>query len=97
MNIPKEIKILGIPYKIEEVEYISREDFRLGQVDFIHSEIKILEDMSKPMKEQTLLHEIIHATFKAIALDYTNEEQVQQLASALHQIITDNPLIFSLV
>jgi len=44
------------------------------------------------MKEQVLIHEIVHAIFKAIAFDYTNEDQVQQLASAVHQIISDNKL-----
>ena len=45
-------------------------------------------------KEQALLHEMIHGMLYAFDHQFDNEQLVQSLASTLHQVIKDNPLLF---
>jgi hypothetical protein len=94
MNIPKSIKILGMIYEIEEVEYISREELKLAQIDYMHQKILILSDLGKQKKEQALFHEMLHGIYNALGLDYTDEENTQRIACVLHQVIADNQSIF---
>jgi hypothetical protein len=94
MDIPKQVKILGMPYEIEEVEYISREELKLAQIDYLHQKILVLSDLGKQKKEQALMHEILHGIFNALGLDYTDEENIQRIACVLHQVITENRSLF---
>jgi hypothetical protein len=94
MQIPSKVKILGITYDIEEVDVINREIFRLGEINYVSSKIKILSDLSVEKKEETLLHEIYHGIFNALEMDYHDEVTIQKLAAVLHQIIKDNPKLF---
>ena len=86
----KSIDILGIPYTITEVECVCRDEPRKGELNYITCEIKIDKAMPEKLKEQVLMHEILHATFDAIGLyDLSmDEEKVQSIATALHQIFT---------
>lgn len=95
MNIPQQIKILGLTFDVEQVDYISREEFKLAQIDYINQKIYLLSDLGKQKKEQALLHEIVHGIYNALGLDYTDEENIQRIACVLHQVITDNPITFS--
>ena len=95
MIIPENIKILGLTYAIEQVEYISREELKLAQIDYMKQKILLISDLGKQKKEQALLHEIMHGIYNALGLDYTDEENIQSIACVLHQVITDNESIFS--
>ena len=95
MNIPSQIKILGLTYDIEEVEYISREELKLAQIDYLHQRISVLSDLSQGKKEQAIWHEVLHAIYNALGFDYTDEDNIQRLACVLHQVITDNKLLSS--
>jgi Zn-dependent peptidase ImmA (M78 family) len=91
--IPQKIKILGLIYDIEQVDYISREKDLAGQ--FSESCLKILlrKDLPDQLKEQTLIHEIVHAILNSIGSEkYEDEFFVTSFANVLHQIITDNLL-----
>lgn len=46
--------------------------------------------MPKSMKEQVLMHEILHAVFDLLGLDKLGEDEnkVQSTATALHQIFS---------
>jgi len=93
--IPENIKILGLTYAIEQVEYISREELKLAQIDYMKQKILLISDLGKQKKEQALLHEIMHGIYNALGLDYTDEENIQSIACVLHQVITDNKELFN--
>lgn len=94
MNIPQCVKILGLTYEIEQVECISREELKLARIDYLHQKIYLLSDLGQQKKEQALLHEILHGIFNALGHDYTDEQLIQSVACALHQVIVDNKGIF---
>lgn len=52
MKIPKSVKILGMNYDIEQVEYISREELKLAQIDYIKQKIYILSDLEQKKKNK---------------------------------------------
>ncbi|KAF0092203.1 MAG: Uncharacterized protein FD141_387 [Fusobacteria bacterium] len=93
----EKVNILGIEYEIIKVPSISRDVYRVGEIHFERQEILILDTLSKDMAKVTLLHEVIHAILVNLGLteDAGNENLVQGLAIALHQVIKDNKIISS--
>ena len=81
---------MGMDYAIEQVEFISREELLVAQIDYLKQKIYLLSDIGQQKKEQAILHEIIHGVFNALGLDYTDEQLTQSLACTLHQVIVDN-------
>ena len=53
--------------------------------------------MPASLKEQVLMHEILHAVFDLIGLDKLSEDEkkVQSIATALHHVFSYNGPIFS--
>ena len=92
----KEINILGMTYHVEEVDCVNKFEPRKGEINFMTNEIRIDKSLPKDLKEQTLLHEIIHAICDLLGMDESCEDEtkVQGLATALHQVLSD-PTIFS--
>ena len=92
----KEINILGMIYHVEEVDCVNKFEPRKGEINFMTNEIRIDKSLPKDLKEQTLLHEIIHAICDLLGMDELCEDEtkVQGLATALHQVLSD-PTIFS--
>lgn len=85
----KEINILGVIYTVEEVDVVNKSDPRRGEINFLTNEIRIDKNMPISLKEQVLMHEILHATFDLLGLSELaeDEEKVQSIATALHQIL----------
>ncbi len=90
----EKIDILGVPYTISRVPYISREELTVGQIDYLGQEIKILDDLEDALYHVTLLHEIFHAILNQLGFseEESNEHLVQSLATALYQVLTRNQL-----
>ena len=90
------ISILGIPYKVLEVECVNKGEPRKGEIDFIKCEIRIDKDMPNNLKEQVLMHEIIHAIcdLQGFFDIGENENVVQGLATALYHTFKSQ-VIFS--
>ena len=67
----KEIKIMGIPFKIVEKSVVCKGENGLtrGAIDFSNDMIEINEEMPPERKEQVLIHEILHAIFDLIGDD----------------------------
>ena len=84
------INILGVLFTVEEVPVVNKNEPRKGEINYLTNVIKIDESMPVSLKNQTLMHEILHAVFDL--LGYQNlaedEEKVQGIATALHQIFT---------
>lgn len=90
MNIPQKVKIMGMNYDVEQVEYISREELLVAKIDYLKQKIYLLSDAGQEKKEQALFHEMLHGIFNALGLDYTDEQLIQSVACALHQVLVDN-------
>ena len=89
----KAVRILGLDYEIEEVECVSKEELRRGEINFLTNRIRIDKSMPEDLKKQVLIHEIVHAIFDLLGFEdlCTDENKVQSIATALHQVIRDNP------
>lgn len=92
----KEIKIMGIPFKIVEKPVVCKGESGLtrGAVDFSNDTIEIDEELTPERKEQVLIHEILHAIFDSIGDEELtkDEKTVQSLSAALHCVIKENNL-----
>jgi hypothetical protein len=93
-NEKRELNILGVIYTVEEVEVVNKTEPRRGEINFLTNEIKIDKNMPTSLKEQVLMHEVLHATFDLLGFSELaeNEEKVQSIATALHQIITSQTI-----
>ena len=91
------IDILGIRYTVNEVECVSKDELRKGQINFLTNEIFIDKTMTSQNKRITLIHEIIHGIAEALGMQdlCEDENRVQALATALYYVTTHNKAIFS--
>lgn len=91
------INILGITYQIEEVAVVNKTEPRKGEIDFLTGVIRIDKNMPKELKEQTLMHEILHAICDLLGYEKLcfDEKKVQGLATALHQIFKSQTIFSS--
>ncbi len=85
-----EINIMGVIYTVEEVEVVRKEELCKGEIDFMSNKIRIDKNLPQSAKEQTLMHEILHAVFDLLGLYELNEDEnkVQSIATALHHVFT---------
>lgn len=69
-----------------------------GKCDSKDSTITIANKFDQLQKNETFLHEVIHAVCKAMDLrDIDNcEHSVELLSKGLHMVIADNPHIFKM-
>ena len=90
MKIPNKLNICGFEYTIE-IREIDDSDL-WGQHNLNKCRIIIANDVvSKQKKEQTFLHEILHAIDAAVGTGL-KEEQVIALSRALYQVLNDSKL-----
>lgn len=92
--MPKEVNILGVIYKVEEVECVDKYVLCFGNIDYMNSVIRIDKTLSQDKKNQTLMHEILHGIFEGLGYqDLSNdEEKVQSIATALHSVFKENTI-----
>ena len=92
----KSINILGVPHTVQEVECVSKEELRKGEINHLTNTIKIDGTMPKEAKNQVLMHEIIHAICDLCGLDEIRDDEktVQCLATALHQVFSTQTIFF---
>ena len=89
----REIKILGTAYALEYTDYISRDEFRIGEIDYMNQKIYILKDLGKDLEKVTLIHEIIHGILNQLGFEEENDEHlIQSLSNSLYQVFTENKI-----
>lgn len=82
------IKICGIPYTVIECgDSFNADTKHFGNVDFLKAEIRINKDMAEAVKQETLVHEIVHAVLVHIGRADLSEDEtfVQSFANAINQ------------
>ena len=94
MNIPKQIKIGGKIYKVEQTNKLDLGNYNYsGEIDYMNLIIRICPSAKSKM-EADLLHEIVHAIYDFLGYTNHDEKKVDELANALYMVIKDNPEIF---
>lgn len=100
MKIPDSIRIGSMDYKVELVNaplVLDRKEV-CGMIEYMNHTIKVRTDCNDiQAQEQTFLHEIVHGIIYERNLDIHNSDEetiVDEIATSLHQIIRDNPIIF---
>lgn len=81
------INVCGVPFKYIEQVSTDRVDGFMGRSDSKMSYITINADMTKEMKQATLIHEWIHATLDLQGMGElsNNEQLVSILANELYR------------
>lgn len=85
MILPKTVNILGITYKVLEVDTVNKNEPRFGELNFATSEIRIDKELPDEKKIQVFMHEILHGVFDGLGMEElcTDERAVQSIATAL--------------
>jgi hypothetical protein len=88
----KQIKVGGAVYTVNEVEGLMRKLSLFGNVDFSDCIIQIDADLSEERKEQTIIHEMMHAIHFEAGYDPEGQDEdlINRTANVLHQVIVDN-------
>ena len=75
---------------MKEVDVVNKFAPEKGEINFLTGEILIDKTMSAEIKNQTLMHEVLHGILDLLGYSELNEdeEKVQGIATALHQMFT---------
>ena len=92
----KIINLLGVDISVKEVDVVCKEDPRKGEYNYLTGVIKLDQNMPTDMKNQVLMHELLHAMFDFLGLDELrdDEQKVQMIATGLHQLFTQNEAFY---
>jgi len=97
MQIPKEIKIGGKVYKVEQTNKLDLGSQNYsGEIDYVNLIIRICPNARGKM-EADFLHEMIHGIYEFLGYSNHDEKKIDELANALYMVIQDNPEIFEKV
>jgi Zn-dependent peptidase ImmA (M78 family) len=101
MIIPSKIRVIGLDFEIEENEKVANEGNTFGSVHSRKQRIFLEPNETQQRKEQTLVHEMLHAIFMQTGLserlrdnkDVTEEQLVSTISAALYAVLVDNGLL----
>lgn len=93
--LPEIIKIAGIDYNIELVNEIDDDPRLMGACVYQKSVIKIKNGMSTDKKNQTLIHEMLHACLNEAGFEEQDEDMVNRLGIVLYQVLKENNFSFN--
>ena len=92
-TIPESVIVSGITYDVVEKDVVVIGDSSnyAGSVDYGQCEIQILKEQNIQRKNETFLHELIHAVlFEAGYREEHDEDIVDDIARGLYQVLKDN-------
>lgn len=92
--LPNKIRVAGIDYDVQEVDGINDRFNTLGMVNYSKGIIEIDSSISQHRKEQTLVHEILHACFFDAGFEEQDEAMITRVGVVLYQALKDNKLYF---
>jgi len=85
------VNIFGVPFPITQVERIDPEN-SVGRASFVEQRMELIKDCTDTMKENILLHEIIHIIDRMCDCGLT-ESQVGTIATGLLTVLRENNLL----
>lgn len=85
-------KVGAIDYEVKDMDYVEIDDNKnyIGKCTYTNSTIEIVKGLSKTRREQTLIHELLHAMLNEAGISNHDEDLVNRLGIVLHQFIIDN-------
>lgn len=92
--VPQKIKVAGINYDVREAEGILERFSTLGQINYNKGIIELDSSLCQTRKEQTFVHELLHACFKEAGYGEYDEEVIERVANVLYQVLKDNHFTF---
>lgn len=84
MKIPNKLRIGGIEYKI----ILRPMENQCGEYDAVSQTISINSSLKQEIKEETLVHEILHAINNEL-----DEREIEFLAQSIYQVFKGNKII----
>ena len=95
MPAPKEIKVLGLTYRIKFVPLEDVGNDKLGWCDCTTLQLYIGIDQPRSALANTFLHEVIHAINYSMGIASGDEENLtNRLANGLCAVWKENPEVF---
>jgi Zn-dependent peptidase ImmA (M78 family) len=84
----KTINLLGVEIAVKETDVVNKYEPRKGEYDYLTATITLDKNMTVSMKNNTLMHELLHAMFDLLGYDdlRDDEQKVQAIASALSEL-----------
>ena len=84
----KKIDLLGVDITVNEVDVVCKEEPMRGMYDYLAATIKLDQNMPISMKNNVLVHELLHAMFDLLGYEdlRDDEQKVQAIATALNQL-----------
>lgn len=90
----KKINLLGVEIHVKEVDVVNKENPSKGDYNYLTATILLDKNMPVSMKNNTLVHELLHATFDLLGYDELRDDEqiVQALGSVLCQLFQQEVL-----
>ena len=95
MPLPTEVKVAGVTYTVEEQENLINIEDSWGRIDFFNSNIRVDKSLSDDRKEQSFIHEVVHAIFLEAGYKEQEEDMINRVSIVLHQVLKDNPKLLN--
>lgn len=86
----KRIKVAGIEYTINPVDKLFETYGIYGNIHYSSATINVDNSLSNDRKEQTIIHEFLHAIFFESGYEEQDEEMINSVSITLHQVLRDN-------
>lgn len=100
MKFPKSLNVGGLSFEIKQSKEVSREGHSYGSTHLYTQHIFLDPELSQQKKEQTFIHEILHAIWNQYGLarneKFTEKDEeliVDSLANGLYQVLKENGLL----
>ncbi len=100
MKIPKKVKVGGFIYPVIENADVANEGNVYGSTHLRRQKIFLEPSETQQKKEQTFIHEVLHAIWNQIGLNTRmkdtpklEEEIIDGLSHGLYQVLKDNDLL----
>lgn len=90
MKIPQKVKVGGHVYRVELVDRVETEkgEDNCGDCEWQLNRIRIKKSLPQSQKEETFIHEVLHALDTDMA-----EKDINTLGFKLYQVLADNNLL----
>jgi Zn-dependent peptidase ImmA (M78 family) len=72
--LPNKVDVAGLTYEVIEVEGILERFNTLGQINYHKGIIELDSSLSESRKQQTLVHELLHACFNEAGFNEQDED-----------------------
>jgi hypothetical protein len=94
MNIPNKVKIGAFEWEIRKNENLMHEREEMAVCRPKRLLIEIDPGCQTVSQEESLIHEILEAICWQYSVDFASHKDLSVMATALHQVIKENPEIF---